>query len=87
MKKILIIGNLESVHTIKWANFFSKTYEISIISTDHPKDNNIINKNIKTYIFNKFSNKILNTIYIFFLILIKKKYQKIKILFIFIILG
>ena len=76
MKKILIIGNLNSIHTIKWANFFSKTYEISIISSDHPIDNNVINKNIKTYIFKKFSNKILNTIYIFFLILIKKKVPK-----------
>ena len=76
MKKILIIGNLNSIHTIKWANFFSKSYEISIVSSEQIKDNNVINKNIKTYIFNKFSNKIFNTIYIFFLILIKNKVPK-----------
>ena len=63
MKKILFIGNLKSVHTIKWINFFANEFNVSIISNENPYDNSLINPKIKIYIYNKFSNKIFNIIY------------------------
>ena len=78
-KKILFVGNLNSIHTLKWINFFAKKkFEIGIVSSQEPNlTEKKVNSNINKFIYNKFSNKYLNLLYILFKIkLSEKKFEK-----------
>ena len=72
MKKILFIADINSIHTIKWINFFANQFDISVISTNISKNSSLVDKKIKIYIFKKYSNKFLNILHLARLILMKK---------------
>ena len=76
MKKILMIANLSSIHTIKWINYFGEEFNISVVSSSKLLDKSTLNKNIKSHIIEKFSNKFFNSIYIIYLILFKNLVSK-----------
>ena len=73
-KKILFIGYLNSIHTLKWINFFLQlNYEVSVISLKKNESYKFSNK-INLYIYDKFKNKFLNFLHCMFSIFIKRDY-------------
>ncbi len=63
-KKILYIASLESIHTLKWINFFlSLGYEVSVISLTKKNENYKFSKKISLYVYDKYKNKYLNVLY------------------------
>ena len=78
-KKILFVGNLNSIHTLKWINFFAKKkFEIGIVSSQEANlTEKKVNSNINKFIYNKFSNKYLKLLFILFKIkLSENKFEK-----------
>ena len=74
-KKILFIASLNSIHTLKWINFFLQlNYEISVISLTKKNDSYQFSNKINLYIFDKFKNKFLNFLFCLFSIFIKRNY-------------
>lgn len=60
-KKILYIASLDSIHSLKWINFFlNKDYEVSVISLTEKVDSYEFSKKINLHIYNKYKNKYLN---------------------------
>jgi glycosyltransferase involved in cell wall biosynthesis len=76
MKKILFIADINSIHTIKWINFFANQFDISVISTNILKNSSLVDKKIKIYIFKKYSNKFLNILHLAELFILMKKIRK-----------
>lgn len=63
-KKILFIAGLDSIHSLKWINFFlNLDYEVSVISLSKKVDNFEFSKKINIYTYDKFKNKYLNFLY------------------------
>ena len=74
-KKILFIASLNSIHTLKWINFFLQLdYEVSVISLTSKIDSFKFSNKIKLYIFNKFKNKYLNFLYCSLFIFIRRNF-------------
>ena len=74
-KKILFIASLDSIHSLKWINFFSNSdYEVSVISLKKKIENYEFTKKINLYIFDIFKNRFLNFIYCIFSIFFKRKF-------------
>ena len=74
-KKILFIASLNSIHTLKWINFFLQLdYEVSVISLTSKIDSFKFSNKIKLYIFNNFKNKYLNFLYCLLSIFIRRNF-------------
>jgi len=74
-KKILFIASLDSIHTLRWINFFLKlNYEVSVISLKKKNELYQFSNKINLFIYDKFKNKFLNFLYCFFIILLKRNY-------------
>ena len=73
-KKLLFIASLNSIHSLKWINFFLKLdYEISVISLVQKNKNYKFSKKINLYIYNKYKSTILNALYCIICVLFKRK--------------
>lgn len=74
-KKILFIASLNSIHSLKWINFFSNLdYEISVISLTKINEDYEFSKKINLYIYDKFKNKYINLIYSLLSIFFKREF-------------
>lgn len=74
-KKILYIASLDSIHTLKWIDYFLKLeYEISVISLTEKIEDFKLSNNPNLYIFNKYKNKYLNTFHCLISIFFKMKF-------------
>ena len=73
-KKLLYIASLDSIHSLKWINFFLKLgYEISVISLKQKNKNYEFSKKINLFIFDKYKSTYLNVLYCIISILLKRK--------------
>lgn len=73
-KRILFIAGLDSIHSLKWINFFlNLDYEVSVISLTNKVDDFKFSKKINLYIYNKFQNKYLNFLFSLIFIFFKRK--------------
>lgn len=74
-KKILFIASLNSIHSLKWIDFFlNSKYEVTVISTTPKLESFKFSNKVKLFIFNKFKNKIFNTIYCILMVFLKKNF-------------
>ena len=73
-KRLLYIASLDSIHSLKWINFFLELdYEISVISLKQKNKNYKFSKKINLYVYNKYKNIYLNAIYCIFCVILKRK--------------
>jgi len=73
-KKILYIASLDSIHSLKWINFFlNLDYEVSVINLTNKIENYEFSKKINLHIYDRFKNKYLNSIYCLLSIFFKRK--------------
>ena len=78
-KKLLYIASLESIHTLKWINFFLELdYEVSVISLTQKHvplviENYKFSKKPNLHIYNKYKNKYLNILYCLLSVIFKRK--------------
>jgi glycosyltransferase involved in cell wall biosynthesis len=74
-KKILFIASLNSIHTLRWINFFLKlNYEVSVISLKKKDKSYQFSNKVNLYIYEKFENNFLNILYCLFSVFIKRKF-------------
>ena len=73
-KKLLFIASLDSIHSLKWINFFLELdYEISVISLKQKNKNYKFSKKINLHVYDKYKNIYLNVIYCIFCVIFKRK--------------
>ena len=70
-KKILFLASLDSIHALKWINYFSNIYDVTVISLKKPISNEQISNNIKIYVFDKSTKNLFNILDLLFSILFK----------------
>lgn len=74
-KKILYIASLDSIHTLKWIDYFQKlNYEISVVSLTEKNEDFKFSNNPNLYIYNNYKNKYLNTFHCLISIFFKMKF-------------
>jgi len=74
-KNILFIATLNSIHTLKWVNFFlDLNYEVSVLSLSKKNEDFKFSKKINLYIYNKYNNRFINFLFSLPSILLKRKF-------------
>ena len=73
-KKILYIASLDSIHSLKWINFFlNLNYEVSVISLSKKIKNYEFSKKINLHTYDRYKNKYLNFLHCLLSIFFKRK--------------
>lgn len=73
--KILYIASLESIHSLKWINYFTNLgYEITVISLTQKINNFEFYNQPHLYIYNKYKNKYLNALHLISSIILKRTF-------------
>lgn len=73
-KTILYIASLDSIHSLKWINFFlNLNYKVAVLSTTEKIKSFEFSKEPELFIYNKFKNKYLNVLVLIIDIIFKRR--------------